>query len=161
MTPSPIDLSALRCPACDTPLDDDRDGTACSHCGGLLVPRVFAERLFPARGKPALPPVMPGAAPSRRCPGCAREMGAVLCHGIAAWSCGRCRWLFFEGARRHQLGSPDAAPPVPAGRQVLEPSLLSVIADRAREAPSVVREALGVIVLATLVIGAMFLELRP
>lgn len=161
MTPAPIDLSCLRCPACDTPLEDDRDGTACSNCGGLLVPRVFAERLFPAQGKPALPPVLPSVAATRRCPGCARDMGPVLCHGIAAWSCARCRWLFFEGARRRQLASPEAASPVPAGRDVKSPTLVSVIVDRAREAPSVVREALGVIVLATLVIGAMFLELRP
>lgn len=161
MTPAPVDLSTLRCPACDTPLDDDRDGTSCCHCGGLLVPRVFAERLFPTQGKPALPPVLPGPAPARRCPGCVRDMAPVLCHGIAAWSCARCRWLFFEGTRRRQLLSPDAAPPVPQGRDVQVPTLLSVIVDQAREAPSVVREALGVIVLATLVIGAMFLELRP
>lgn len=161
MTPAPLDLTALRCPACDTPLEDDRDGTSCNHCGGLLVPRVFAERLFPAQGKAVLPPVLPGPQPCRRCPGCAREMGPVLCHGIAAWSCGRCRWLFFEGARRRQLLSPDQPAPVAVARDVKEPTLLSVVVDRAREAPSVAREALGVIVLATLVISAMFLELRP
>src|SRR4051812_5166703 len=90
----------LSCPACTEQLDEDHDGTSCDQCGGLLVPRVWADRCLPAMGRPVLPPVFVSAPRDLPCPSCKRAMVPVLCHGVSSWSCARCRWLFFEGPRR-------------------------------------------------------------
>ena len=175
MQPDPVSF-ALPCPACHEPLDEDHDGTSCDHCGGLLVPRVWADRCLPAMGRPALPPVFLSAPKVMACPGCRRAMAAVLCHGVSSWSCPQCRWLFFEGLRRSELrGDPSrslaalAQAPVigPAtttatttGRSIPRASLLAVFTANAARASVTVRDALGLFVLAALVVAAIVLEGR-
>jgi hypothetical protein len=160
MTPAPVQFDALSCPACGERLDEDHDGTSCGGCGGLLVPRVFAERLHPMMGPASLPPVFEPEPRALACPGCRREMTPVLCHGVASHSCPRCRLLFFAGPRRRQLTDPQAPPPVMV-KALARPTLLSLIVGGAREAPALMREALGVLVLAAVVLAALFFELRP
>jgi hypothetical protein len=160
MKPAPVIFAAMPCPACGEPLDEDVDGTSCVRCGGLLVPRVFAERLHPAMGPATLPPVFESTPREINCPKCTRAMSPVLCHGVASHSCPRCRLLFFEGPRRPQLVDPQAPSPVPQ-RTLAKPTLLSIIAEGAKEAPAMIRDALGVIVLAAVVIIVMFFDMRP
>ena len=160
LRPAPVIFDAMSCPACGEPLDEDQDGTSCARCGGLLVPRVFAERLNPLMGRPALPPVFEAAPRAFACPGCKRTMAPVLCHGVTSHACPRCRLLFFEGPRRQQLVEPTA-PAVLPERAIAQPTLLSVVKDGAREAPALLKDALGVLVLAAVVILVMFLEVRP
>ena len=105
--PARIEWQALSCPACGEGLDDDRDGTSCAGCCGLLVQRVWADRLLPTLGRPVLPPVFEARPRVLPCPGCHRGMAPVLCHGVAAWSCPACRWLFIEGSRKVELLEPQ------------------------------------------------------
>src|SRR5688572_1303366 len=76
--PARIEWQALNCPACNEVLDLDRDGTSCTSCRGLLVQRVWADRLLPAMGRPALPPVFQSAPRDLVCPACRRGMAPVL-----------------------------------------------------------------------------------
>ena len=80
-------------------------------------------------------------------------MKPVLCHAVASWSCARCRWLFFEGARTtHQAANDDVT------RSLSRPSMIAVIAKTTKSAPVMLREALGIVVLAAIVIGVIVLE---
>jgi hypothetical protein len=154
---SPSLSASLPCPACSEPLEDDPDGTSCDQCGGLLVARVWAERCRPAMGRAALPPVFVAAPKELPCPACRQPLGPVLCHGVAAWSCARCRWLFFEGLRRRQLDDPRA--PVAVGaRELPRASLVQVLTDGARQAPGALRDAMGLVLLAAIVLAAIMLE---
>jgi Zn-finger nucleic acid-binding protein len=161
--PAPIPLDALPCPACGNTLTDDPDGTRCPSCDGVLVHRTWATRAQPELGRPALSPVFIGDARARVCSLCQREMGAVQCHGVLAWSCARCRFLFFDGPKHRALTTPHAlpSPRLISSRTLHAPSLLRVVANRAQQAPSHVRDALGIMVLAALVVVAMILEVRP
>ena len=158
--PAPVTLRSLSCPACGTTLLDDPDGTRCPSCDGVLVHRAWAVRAHPELGRPTLTPAFIGDERTRTCPVCQRDMGPVLCHAVLAWSCARCRFLFFEGPQHRALTSPGAEVPV-APRTLRAPSLLAVVAERARHTPSHVKDALGVLVLAALVVAAMVLEIRP
>src|SRR5689334_16626335 len=109
MHPEPISFASLTCPCCNEILDDDRDGTSCDQCGGLLVQRVWAERCLPLMGRPVLPPVFVAAPRTRTCPSCKKDMAPVLCHGVSSWSCARCRWLFFDGVKHRELLAPPTS----------------------------------------------------
>jgi len=163
--PARIEWQALNCPACGEVLDLDRDGTSCTRCRGLLAQRVWAERLLPSLGRPALPPVFQAEPRVMGCPGCHKAMAPVLCHGVAAWSCPACRWLFIEGPRKDELmhpGAPAPAPPPSAAskRPLAQASLVCVATERAREAARGRRifDVLGVIVLAALIIAVVAIE---
>ena len=162
--PARVQWQALNCPACGEVLDQDRDGTAFTRCRGLLVQRVWAERLLPDLGRPMLPPVFQAAPKELGCPECHRAMAPVLVHGVAAWSCARCRWLFLEGPRNKQLMEPTSLPPSPIIRQLARASLLQVFSEQARAAtrrasPKLV-DALGILVLAALIIAVIVVEAR-
>lgn len=172
--PARIEWQALNCPApgCGEPLDLDRDGTSCTRCRGLLVQRVWAERLLPAFGRPALPPVFQSEPRELACPACRRAMAPVLCHGVASWSCPACRWLFIEGPRKDEL-MPDSsihaasvsapAPLVPMRtRALLKPRLVMVATERAKETGKGVSpkllDALGILVLVALIVAVVVVE---
>ena len=162
--PARVQWQALNCPACGEVLDQDRDGTACTRCKGLLVQRVWAERLLPDLGRPMLPPVFQAAPKELGCPECERAMAPVLVHGVAAWSCPRCRWLFLEGLRNRQLMEPASLPPSPAVRTLARASLLQVFSERAaaarRNASPKLLDALGILVLAALIVAVFVIEAR-
>lgn len=158
--PARIEWQALSCPACAEALDLDRDGTSCTRCRGLLVQRVWAERLLPTLGRPTLPPVFQPAPRELSCPGCRRAMSPVLVHGVAAWSCAACRWLFLEGPRSRQLMQPDAPVAASPARSLEKASLLHVATERARDvaASPRLRDALGILVLVALVVAVLVVE---
>jgi hypothetical protein len=159
--PEPVPLDALPCPACQTTLADDADGTRCPACDGLLVHRTWALRAAPELGRPALQPAFVADARERHCPMCRRTMGAVLCHGVLSWSCGRCRWLFFDGPKHRAFTQPRVPAPLPK-RTLAMPALVQVVAENARNAaPAHVRDALGVLVLAAIIVIAFLFEIRP
>jgi hypothetical protein len=162
MRPEPIAFTpALPCPACGEGLEDDRDGTSCDQCGGLLAQRVWAERYLPTLGRPMLPPVFLATPRDVTCPTCTRAMSPVLCHGVAAWSCARCRWLFFEGKKRRELADgvgPSTLPAELPKRALAKPALLQVTSEGARHAPVMAREVLGVVVLVALLVTAVAIE---
>jgi Zn-finger nucleic acid-binding protein len=159
--PARIEWQALNCPGCGEVLDQDRDGTACTRCQGLLVQRVWAERLLPALGRPVLPPVFQSAPKVLACPACQRAMAPVLCHGVAAWSCPRCRWLFLEGPRSRQLIEPTALPTLGV-RELPRASMLQVSNKRARavrkRSSTMLLDVLGILALAALV--AVFMTVQ-
>jgi ribosomal protein L37AE/L43A len=162
--PARIEWQALNCPACNEPLDLDRDGTSCTRCRGLLVQRVWADRLLPAMGRPALPPVFQSTPRDLECPACRRGMSPVLMHGVAAWSCAACRWLFIEGPRKAALLEPNApvvaAPPT---RALAKPSFIMVATERAKDAAKSpkLRDALAILVLVALIVAVVVVEVRP
>jgi hypothetical protein len=90
-------------------------------------------------------------------------MGAVLCHGVLAWSCPRCRLMFFDGPKRQQLlASVGAQAATPLGPWLVRaPERLRVATARVKPSTHQLRDAFGVILLATLVVGVMWFELRP
>lgn len=160
--PARVQWQALNCPACGEVLDQDRDGTACTRCHGLLVQRVWAERLLPDLGRPTLPPVFQAAPRELGCPECQRAMAPVLVHGVAAWSCPRCRWLFLEGPRNKQLMEPSSLPPSPVIRPLTRASLLQVFSEQARAvtrkaSPKLV-DALAILVLAALIVAVVVVQ---
>lgn len=161
--PAPIAFQALACPACGCTLDeDDAAGARCVTCAGVLVPRTWARHAFPALGRPTFSPAFIGDARTRTCSHCVQAMAPVLCHGILAWSCARCRSLFFDGAKHAALTRPGRSAPTPLPERALQaPSRVHVIVEHARHASGVVRDALGVMVLAALVLVALLLEVRP
>lgn len=159
--PAPVPLDALPCPACQTTLSDDADGTRCPSCDGLLVHRTWALRAAPELGAPALQPAFVGDGRARHCPMCRKSMGPVLCHGVLSWSCARCRWLFFDGPHRRALLKPTDATPLPA-RTLAAPTLLQVVADNARAVtPGQLKDTMGIVVLAALVLVALLFEIKP
>lgn len=162
--PARIEWQALNCPACGEGLDLDRDGTSCSHCRGLLVQRVWADRLLPMMGRPALPPVFQSQPRELVCPACRRGMVPVLCHGVAAWSCAACRWLFIEGLKKAELFEPNAAPAIVSmpTRNLTKPSLLMVATERAKDAAksAKLRDAVAILMLVSLIAAVAFVELR-
>ena len=162
--PARIEWHALNCPACNEPLDLDRDGTSCTRCRGLLVQRVWADRLLPAMGRPALPPVFQSTPRDLECPACHRAMAPVLCHGVAAWSCAACRWLFIEGPRKVELLEPNAAALIaPPSRTLSKASLLMVATERAKDAARSpkLRDAFAILTLVALIAAVVVVELRP
>jgi hypothetical protein len=161
MHPAPISFASLACPRCHEILDDDKDGTSCDQCGGLLVQRVWAERLLPSLGRPVLPPVFASVPHELACPSCKRAMAPVLCHGVASFSCARCRWLFFDGVKRREIepGSPPPPPALPV-RAIARANLVAVFAARAHSATVKARDIVGLVVLTALVVTAVVLELR-
>ncbi len=131
MLPAPVALPAISCPRCGEALADDPDGTACRGCGGLLVARSWADGCLPDMGRAALSPVYSSTAATLPCPSCARALSPVLCHGVAAWSCARCRWLFFDGLKHKELTEP-AAPVAAPPRALADASLVAVTAGTPR-----------------------------
>jgi ribosomal protein L37AE/L43A len=162
--PARIEWQALNCPACNEPLDLDRDGTSCTRCRGLLVQRVWADRLLPAMGRPALPPVFQSTPRDLECPACRRAMAPVLMHGVAAWSCAACRWLFIEGPKKSELLEPNARAVVaPPGRALSKPSFIMVATERAKDAAKSpkLRDALAILVLVALIVAVVVVEVHP
>lgn len=67
--------------------------------------------------------------------------------------------MFFEGQRRRQLAEPSAPVPMPA-RELPKPSLLLVFTEHVKRAPAIMADAVGVLVIAALVIAVIVLEGR-
>jgi hypothetical protein len=91
-------------------------------------------------------------------------MSPVLMHGVAAWSCAACRWLFIEGPRKAALLEPNApvvaAPPT---RALAKPSFIMVATERAKDAAKSpkLRDALAILVLVALIVAVVVVEVRP
>jgi Zn-finger nucleic acid-binding protein len=144
MHPAAVDL-AKPCPACDAALDVDRDGANCRRCGGLFVAREHF-------GRPALPPVFSPSTRSLPCAICRHEMSPVLCGSVAAFSCARCRTLFFDGPRRTQLDDTKRAVVAVPARDIAKPSLVAVVSENApRVGASALKLSFAAIVVAAIV----------
>lgn len=159
--PAPISLDALPCPGCGATLADDPDGTRCPSCDGVLVHRTWAMRAQPDLGRPSLTPAFIGDDRARTCALCQRSMGPVLVHGVLAWSCARCRFLFFDAPKHRALIAPHQPAPPRAPRLLRAPSMLRVAAKRARDTSGHVKDAFAVTLLAALVVLALLFEIRP